>query len=110
LIAAYGRAIVDLGTGDGQAIVRCARANPCGLAIGVDTDASGLRDVSRRAAGPVRKGGLPNALFLVGDASAALKLLYGRVDELRITLPWGSLLRLVLDGEREFAHAVAGSL
>lgn len=37
-------------------------------------------------------------------------MLRGHVDEVRITLPWGSLLRLVLDGEREFAHAVAGSL
>jgi hypothetical protein len=76
----------------------------------VDTDASGLREASRRAAGPAHKGGLANALFLVGDASAALELFRGRVDELRITLPWGSLLRLVLDGERAFAHAVAGSL
>jgi hypothetical protein len=32
------------------------------------------------------------------------------VDELRITLPWGSLLRLVLEGEQAFAEAVAGSL
>jgi hypothetical protein len=76
----------------------------------VDTDASGLREASRRAAGPLRKGGLPNALFLVGDASAALDLLRGRVDSLRITLPRGSPLRLVLEGERDFALAVAGSL
>jgi len=69
-----------------------------------------MRDASRRAAGPVRRGRLANALFLVGDASAALAMLQGRVDELRITLPWGSLMRVVLGGERDFAHAVAGSL
>jgi hypothetical protein len=51
-----------------------------------------------------------NALFLVGDASAALTVLRGRLDEVRITLPWGSLLRAVLEGERAFALAVAGSL
>jgi hypothetical protein len=28
----------------------------------------------------------------------------------RITLPWGSLLRSVVEGEREFALAVAGAL
>jgi len=78
--------------------------------IGVDTDPSGLREASRRADRPVRKGGVANALFLVGDASAALVLLRGRVDEVRVTLPWGSLLRAVLDGERSFALAVAGSL
>jgi hypothetical protein len=80
------------------------------LAIGVDTDASGLSEASRRAARPARKGGLPNALFLVSDARAALSAVHGRVDEVRITLPWGALLRWVLDGERDFADAVAGSL
>jgi len=47
---------------------------------------------------------------VVGDAQAALGLLAGRVDELRIVLPWGSLLRWVLEGERAFALAVAGAL
>jgi hypothetical protein len=100
-------------------VLRAARADAGVFAIGVDTDASGLREASRRAARPARKGGLPNALFLVGEASAALAL-FGdprtgqrgekRIDEVWITLPWGSLLRAVLDGERDFASAVAGSL
>jgi hypothetical protein len=49
-------------------------------------------------------------MFLAGDARAALAVLEGRVHEVRIALPWGSLLRAVLAGEREFALAVAGSL
>jgi 16S rRNA (adenine(1408)-N(1))-methyltransferase len=102
--------MVDLGTGDGAAVVRAARQQPAGLAIGVDTDAASLREVSRRAAALPRKGGLPNALFLVGEANEALGLLHGCVDELRITLPWGSLMRAVLEGDLGFAHAVAGSL
>jgi 16S rRNA (adenine(1408)-N(1))-methyltransferase len=102
--------VVDLGTGDGRAVLRLARQEPCTLVIGVDADASGLREASARAARPARKGGLPNALFVVGDASAALEVLGGRVAELRITLPWGSLLQRVLEGERAFALAVAGSL
>ena len=57
-----------------------------------------------------RKAGLGNALFLAGDATEALQLLHARVDELRIVLPWGSLLTAVLDGERAFALAVAGAL
>jgi hypothetical protein len=73
----------------------------------VDTDARSLQQSAGRAA---RRGGPANALFLVGDACDALHVLAGRVDDLRITLPWGSLLRWVLDGEREFALAVAGSL
>ena len=91
-------------------MLHAARRNPEALVIGVDTNASGLIEASRRATRPARKGGLPNALFLVGDASEALVLLAGRVDQVHVTLPWGSLLRAVVEGEREFAHAVMGAL
>jgi tRNA G46 methylase TrmB len=87
-------------------VLRAARLDPGCLAIGVDAEASRLQDASHRA----RRAGLSNTLFLAGDAADALRLLSDRVDELRITLPWGSLLRLVLDGEQAFAEAVAGSL
>jgi tRNA G46 methylase TrmB len=110
LIGRHERTIVDLGTGDGSAVLRIARLEPRALVIGVDADASSLREAARRATRPAHKGGLPNALFLVADARATLAVLRGRVDELRITLPWGSLLRMVLEGERDFALAVAGSL
>jgi hypothetical protein len=56
-----------------------------------------------------RRGG-PNTLFLVADASEALRIFAARACEVHIVLPWGSLLRSVLEGEREFAEAVAGSL
>ena len=98
---------MDLGTGDGAAVVRLARRCPDALVIGVDASADELVDASRRAS---RKGGVPNAVFLVGDAREALELLGGRVQELRIVLPWGSLLRPILDGEEAFALAVAGAL
>jgi 16S rRNA (adenine(1408)-N(1))-methyltransferase len=91
-------------------VLRIAREFPTALVIGVDTNASALREVSRRAARPAHKGGLPNALFIEADAARALRELRGCVHELRIMLPWGSLLRLVLEGEQEFADAVAGSL
>jgi hypothetical protein len=71
---------------------------------------AGLIETSRRAAKPADKGGLPNALFVVGDAWQALTATTARIDEVRITLPWGSLLRAVLEGERDFALAVAGAL
>jgi hypothetical protein len=91
-------------------VLRAARSEPGLLAIGVDADAARLRQASWLAARPVARGGLTNALFLTGDAVDALRLMRGRVDELRITMPWGSLLRAVLDGERSFALAVAGTL
>ena len=91
-------------------MTKLARACPEVLVVGVDTSADGLVETSRRAARPAHKGGLSNALFLVGDATQALCMLQGRVDEVRISLPWGSLLRAILEGERDFALAVAGAL
>ncbi len=98
---------MDLGTGDGAAVLRLARRCPDALVIGVDSSADALADASRRAA---RRGGLPNALFLVGDARESLDALRGRLAEVRIVLPWGSLLRPILEGEEKFALAVAGAL
>jgi hypothetical protein len=49
-------------------------------------------------------------MFLAADATDALRQLAARADALTITLPWGSLLERVLNGEREFALAVAGAL
>jgi hypothetical protein len=80
------------------------------VVIGVDASADVLMDASRRARKASRGTGSMNALFLVGDAREALKLLRGHVHELRIVLPWGSLLRPILDGEEAFALAVAGAL
>ena len=98
--------MLDLGTGDGAAVLSVARLEPGCFAIGVDAEATRLQHAWGRA----RRAGLSNTLFLAGDAADALRLLSARVDELRITLPWGLLLRLVLEGEQAFAEAVAGSL
>ncbi len=107
MIASYQWVLADLGAGDGAAVLRAARRDSNLLAIGVDSNAEALREVSRKAAQQYK---LPNALFLVGDATEALRLLRDRVDDLRITLPWGSLLKRVLEGERAFALAVAGAV
>ena len=56
---------VDLGTGDGRRVLRAASARPDTLVIGVDANAAGMAEASRRAA---RRGALPNALFVVAAA------------------------------------------
>jgi 16S rRNA (adenine(1408)-N(1))-methyltransferase len=48
---------------------------------------------SRLAARPPRKGGLPNALFVVAAAEALPIELDGAIDAATIHFPWGSLLR-----------------
>ena len=79
---------VDLGTGDGRAVLAAAAARPDTLVIGVDASASGMQAASRRAA---RRGALPNALFAM--AAAERPPLTGFADEITVNFPWASLLR-----------------
>ena len=88
--------VIDIGTGDGAAVIRGARRSPATLHIGIDSDASSMRDASRRAVRPVAKGGVPNALFVVAAAETLPVELRERADVVTVTLPWGSLLRGLL--------------
>ena len=54
--ARHERTIVDLGTGDGGAVVRIARAQPRALVIGIDADAAAMRERSAAAADVERLG------------------------------------------------------
>jgi hypothetical protein len=78
-------------------VLRAAREDPDVCVVGLDADMSRMREASRRAARPVSKGGTPNAWFAVATAERPPGVLQGRVDALRVTLPWGSLLRGVLE-------------
>jgi 16S rRNA (adenine(1408)-N(1))-methyltransferase len=93
-----------LGTGDGAAVLRLARREPETLVIGVDTNASAMRAPSDRASRKPSRGGTPNALFLAGtlDELATLPPLAGVVTEVRVILPWGSLLQNAACAEASF--------
>jgi 16S rRNA (adenine(1408)-N(1))-methyltransferase len=99
--------IVDLGTGDGRAVLSAAAADPRALVIGIDADAAAMAQSSRRAARPTRKGGLPNALFVVAAAEAVPRELHGRADVVTVRFPWGSLLRGVLGLDRTVGLGIA---
>ncbi|HET7029179.1 MAG TPA: hypothetical protein VFI34_01605 [Candidatus Limnocylindrales bacterium] len=66
-----------------------------------------MAESSLRAARAPRKGGLPNALFVVAAAERPPAELIGAAAELTITFPWGSLLRGTLATE-DAAAAAAG--
>jgi 16S rRNA (adenine(1408)-N(1))-methyltransferase len=102
--------VIDLGTGDGAAVIRGARRSPTVLHIGIDSDSASLRDASRRASRPAGKGGLPNALFVVAAAEALPAELGGRADSVTVTLPWGSLLRAVLEPDPRVVRDIRGLL
>jgi 16S rRNA (adenine(1408)-N(1))-methyltransferase len=97
--------VVDLGTGDGAAILAAARRAPDRAYLGIDADASRMREASRHAARKPARGGLPNAWFVVTAAEKLPSELDDRADMLSVTLPWGSLLRGALGPEPWFEEA-----
>lgn len=83
--------IIDIGTGDGRAVLARAAADPRALVIGVDASAPGLAESSRRAA---RDRTRPeSAIFLAAAAEELPGPLAGVADLVTVTMPWGSLLR-----------------
>ena len=84
---------IDVGTGDGRAVLALAAQDPEVLAISLDANASAMAETSRRAARPLQRGGLPNALFAVATAEQPPAELRGLATTVTVTLPWGSLLR-----------------
>jgi 16S rRNA (adenine(1408)-N(1))-methyltransferase len=61
---------VDLGCGDGRAVLAAAAAQCDRLVVGVDANAAAMAEASRRAARKPAHGGLPNALFMMAAAEA----------------------------------------
>jgi 16S rRNA (adenine(1408)-N(1))-methyltransferase len=97
LIARADRVIVDLGTGDGRAVLAQATADPRALVIGIDAAATSMAQSSRR----VDRRGPPSAVFLAAGVEAlAESPLAGRADLVTAFFPWGSLLRGILGLDR----------
>ena len=69
-----------------------------------------MAETSRRVAAPVRKGGLPNALFVVASAEALPPVLEGIAELVTVTLPWGSLLRGALALDSTVTRGIASLL
>jgi 16S rRNA (adenine(1408)-N(1))-methyltransferase len=76
------------------------------LVVGIDPDANALRQRSAAAARRPDRGGLPNALFLVASAETLPHDLSGIASEIRVTLPWGALLRGATAPEPWFAALI----
>jgi 16S rRNA (adenine(1408)-N(1))-methyltransferase len=105
--AAAARVILDIGAGDGRWIYRLARSRPDWLCVAVDANPGGLRDASRKAGRKPSRGGAVNAWFLRASAEALPSALAGLADEIHIHLPWGSLLRGLLDPQPAFLAGIA---
>jgi 16S rRNA (adenine(1408)-N(1))-methyltransferase len=88
---------VDIGTGDGAFVYRSARADAERLYVGLDSNAENLDEVSRKTGRKPARGGVPNALFVHATVEALPAELAGLAARVTILLPWGSLLRAVLE-------------
>lgn len=91
--------IVDIGTGDGRFVYQLARQNPNRFYIGIDTNASALKEISTKTARKPAKGGLNNVLFLQAAVENLPEEINEVADEIHIHFPWGSLLRAVAAGD-----------
>jgi 16S rRNA (adenine(1408)-N(1))-methyltransferase len=98
---------IDVGTGDGRAVLDAAAREPTTLVLGLDASAAAMVEASRRAAGPARKGGRANARFIVAAAEHPPTALLGAADLVTVRFPWGSLLRGCLGLEPAVAAGVA---
>ena len=99
--------IVDIGTGDGRAVLARAAQDPAALVIGIDAAAASMAESSRRA----DRRGPPNALFFAAGAEALETSAFaGHADLVTVTFPWGSLLRGVLGLDEAALRGVVGVL
>ncbi|MDP9483008.1 MAG: hypothetical protein M3P84_07275 [Chloroflexota bacterium] len=73
-----------------------AARDPRALVVGLDAVAAPMVEASRRAARVERRGGHPNALFVVAGIETPPSELCGRADLVTVRFPWGSLLAGVL--------------
>jgi SAM-dependent methyltransferase len=103
----HDRVILDLGCGDARATARLAAREPGALVVGVDANLDAAERVARRARRAPEKGGLPNLALVLAPADRLPGALDGRVDEIRIELPWGSLLTDLLRGDEALLAAIS---
>jgi len=98
--------IVDVGTGDGRAVLARAAADPSILSIGIDAVAAAMTRSWRRA----RRRRLENARFFVEAAERLPGPLAGCASLVTVTFPWGSLLRGVLGLGPDILGGIRGLL
>jgi SAM-dependent methyltransferase len=98
---------LDLGAGDGRYVLHRAAEYPTELVLAIDASHEAMRDASRRAARPARKGGLPNARFIASGAEQLPADLAGMASFVTVHFPWGSLLRAAVGEDRNGAAGIA---
>lgn len=99
LIVGFARVAVDLGTGDGRFAYSYAAENPDTFVIGIDPVQGAMREFSTRARRKTARGGLPNLLYAVASIEQSPPELAGQADLIFVNLPWGSLMRGIIEAD-----------
>ena len=106
MAARHERTVVDLGTGDGRAVVVEAAADPGALVIGIDADARAMAELSRKAAAAPAKGGHANAVFIASGVELLPAELDGIAERVTVRFPWGSLLRGAIGVDPDVSRSI----
>jgi 16S rRNA (adenine(1408)-N(1))-methyltransferase len=88
--------IIDIGTGDGEFVYTLAKENPDRFIIGIEPYQQILEKTSARIYKKPRKGGLKNALFVLGSVEDLPEELNGIANQVFINFPWAGLLKGIL--------------
>jgi 16S rRNA (adenine(1408)-N(1))-methyltransferase len=88
-------------------VLKTVASCPDHLVVGIDANAASMVDASRRAGRSPKRGGLPNALFVVSVAESLPSELDEFADAVTVHFPWGSLLRGLLVAESDMLSSIA---
>jgi len=106
LIKCYDKTMADLGTGDGRFVYKSALRDPNNFYVGIDPSEKQLQIYSKKAL----KKKLPNVIFCLSSLEMLPNELSGKVDELTIILPWGTLLQNIVLPSEEICKTLGGLL
>lgn len=98
---------IDVGTGDGRAVLAAAARDARTLVVGMDANAAAMAESSRRAAAPSGRGGIANAAFIVAAAEEVPDALAAGADLVTVRFPWASLLLGCVGRDARVAEGVA---
>jgi 16S rRNA (adenine(1408)-N(1))-methyltransferase len=99
LRAGHRPVVVDVGTGDGRWPYELARRDSESFYVGLDPDADALREYAYRASRKPSRGGVDNVLYVVASVERLPAELEAVADLVRVSFPWGALLRGLLRPE-----------
>lgn len=95
------RVIADIGAGDARAAYRLAKAHPDWLVIGIDPAWQRMTPTSVRSGRKPAKGGTGNLLLVNASIETVPAELHNVADEVLVLMPWGKLLRGIVNGEHD---------